>query len=242
MLDQNATRLKEKADLNPYVSGLAARLVQRATASRMKVDSQGWQLIAEVMSYAATAEQRMVELQERISHLEELSQTDDLTGIPNRRGLRKMLGQTLASAARHGDSGVLGFIDLDGFKDINDRHGHAAGDAVLRHVAALLKKRIRPTDIVARIAGDEFAIILTRCTAEHGMKRLQTLKQIIAGSTIEWHGLPIPISCSIGGEAFSGTADPAQLIARADKAMYADKAAGKNAGKACHGHMAATGR
>ncbi|SDE33836.1 MULTISPECIES: GGDEF domain-containing protein [Kordiimonas] len=229
MIEQSKNKLNDKAEINPYVSNLASKLMQTAANAEMKFDSAGWQLITEVLSFAAAAEQRMSEQQERISFLEQLSVTDELTGIPNRRGLRSALGQTLASAGRHGESGVLGFIDLDGFKHINDVHGHMAGDAVLRYVAKALKQHTRPSDTVARIAGDEFAVILKRCSADQGMKRLRTLQKEINAGKVRYGGATIPVKCSIGVQAFDGTTDPATLIEAADQAMYHDKQARKGA-------------
>lgn len=229
MIEQTANKLNDKTDINPYVSKLASKLMQTAANAEMKFDSTGWQLITEVLSYAAAAEQRMSEQQERISFLEQLSVTDELTGIPNRRGLRAALGQTLSAAARHNETGVLGFIDLDGFKDINDVHGHMAGDAVLRFVAKALRKHVRPSDVVARIAGDEFAVILKRCCEDQGMKRLRALQNELNKGSVRYGGAKIPVKCSIGVHAFNSTTDPAHLIEAADQAMYHDKQTRKGA-------------
>lgn len=223
MIEQSAEKLKERAEINPYVSNLAGKLMQTAANAEMKFDSDGWQLITEVLSFAAAAEQRMAEQESRISFLEQLSVTDELTGIPNRRGLRGALGKTLASAARHRETGVLGFLDLDHFKEINDAYGHMAGDAVLRHVAKCLKGHVRPEDTVARISGDEFAMILGRCDADQGRARLRTLQREINNSSVKYGGKQIAIGCSIGIHHFDGKTDPSELIEAADKAMYHDK-------------------
>jgi len=223
MIEQRADKLKERAEINPYVSNLASKLMKTAANAEMKFDSDGWQLITEVLSYAAAAEQRMSEQEDRISFLEQLSVTDELTGIPNRRGLRNALGKTLASAARHHESGVLGFLDMDNFKEVNDVYGHMAGDAVLRHVAKCLKSHVRPDDTVARIAGDEFALILTRCNASQGRARLRTLQREINNSVVQFSGNRIKIACSIGIQHFDSKTDPSSLIEDADKAMYHDK-------------------
>jgi len=223
MIEQRADRLKSKAEINPYVSHLAGKLMKTAAKAEMKFDSNGWQLITEVLSYAAAAEQRMGEQEERISFLEQLSATDELTGIPNRRGLRSALGRALASSARHQEPGVLGFLDMDGFKAINDEHGHMAGDAVLRYVAKCLKNHVRPEDTVARIAGDEFAMILSRCDAGQGRARLRALQREINNSLVNYAGSTIKIACSIGIQHFDGRTDPTELIEAADIAMYQDK-------------------
>ncbi|WCL55695.1 GGDEF domain-containing protein [Gimibacter soli] len=228
-MTHHRARKEPKMDINPYVSQLAGRLIQTASDAQIKFDSNGWQLVSEVLSYAAAAEQRMSVQAERIAYLEQLSSTDDLTGIPNRRGLKTRLGDVMAAAARHNDEGVLGFIDLDGFKGINDRHGHLAGDAVLRHVAQMLVKLTRTTDVVARLAGDEFAIVLTRCDAVEGEKRIRTVQQMINASTVSFAGIAIPVHCSIGVMSFNGATDPARLIDHADQAMYRDKLVRKQA-------------
>ncbi|WND02472.1 GGDEF domain-containing protein [Temperatibacter marinus] len=217
----------QKVAINPYVSGLASQLMKTAARAEMKFDSTGWQLISEVLSYAAAAEQRMSEQRDRISYLENLSITDELTGITNRRGLRRFLGTTLASVNRHKEAGVLGFIDLDGFKQINDTYGHLAGDTILRHVSHILKNAIRPTDEVSRISGDEFAIVLTRCTSEEGVERLTQIQTLINSSTINFGGIDIPIECSIGHHPFAQGTDPSKLIEQADLSMYKNKSARK---------------
>ncbi|WP_417452037.1 GGDEF domain-containing protein [Kordiimonas sp.] len=222
MIEQK-NKLKDKTAINPYVTKLAGKLMRTAANAEMKFDSNGWQLITEVLSFAAAAEQRMSEQQERIAYLEQLSVTDELTGIPNRRGLRLALGQALASAARHQEAGILGFLDLDGFKGINDIHGHMAGDTVLRFVAKTLKQHIRPSDVVARIAGDEFAVILNRCNPEQGIERLRALQDRINKGKVSYGSARISVNCSVGTHPFNAATDPGELIEAADQAMYRDK-------------------
>ncbi len=223
MTNQVHADLDNKTEINPYVSKLASKLVKTAASAEIRFDSTGWQLITEVLSYAASAEQRMAEQQERITHLEQLSVTDELTGIRNRRGLKLSLGRLLAASARYNEEAVLGFIDLDDFKAINDTYGHAAGDNALRQVAKTLKTHTRTSDIIGRIAGDEFAVVLTRCSAELGQKRILKLQNDINGSIVNYAGKHIEVNCSVGTTEFDGKSDPALLIENADKSMYEDK-------------------
>ncbi|WP_374764984.1 GGDEF domain-containing protein [Yunchengibacter salinarum] len=213
----------DREAINPYVSQLASRLIETATQAELKVDSTGWQLITEMLSFAASAEQRMAEQQERIEALEQLSVTDELTGIANLRGLRRALRETLSHSARHRLSGVLGFIDLDDFKDINDQYGHMVGDSLLRHVASTLGAQVRPTDSVARIAGDEFAVILTGCSEQEGVQRLRQLQRTLNATCLHSPEGRVAVQCSIGVAPFDGLTDPSALIEAADRAMYQDK-------------------
>ena len=201
MTNQAHAGLDKKTEINPYVSKLASRIVKTAASAEIRFDSTGWQLITEVLSYAASAEQRMAEQQERINHLEQLSVTDELTGIRNRRGLKMSLGRLLASSARYNEEAILGFIDLDDFKLINDTYGHAAGDKALRHVAKPLNTHTRSSDIIAWIAGDEFAIILTRCSADQGLKRMHNLQRIINEAIVTHGNHVITLKCSMGVKA-----------------------------------------
>jgi diguanylate cyclase (GGDEF)-like protein len=223
MSNQAHTGLNNKTEINPYVSKLASKLVKTAASAEIRFDSTGWQLITEVLSYAASAEQRMAEQQERINQLEQLSVTDELTGIRNRRGLKMSLGRLMATSARYNEEAVLGFIDLDGFKSINDTYGHTAGDKALRQVAKILKTYTRTSDIVARISGDEFAVILTRCASEQGEERMRNLQRIINEAVVTHGKQAIALRCSMGTQPFSGMTDPETLIGSADDAMYKDK-------------------
>ncbi len=210
-------------EINPYVSKLAGRLMETATDAELRFDSRGWELITEVLSYAAAAEQRLMEQRARIEQLEHINLTDDLTGLANRRGMTKFLANALSAAARHRDHGVVGYIDLDGFKLVNDTIGHHKGDKLLRKAAALLKEMVRPTDLVARISGDEFVIILTRCNAGEGMERLHAIQDKINGTKITLGNKVIPLQLSMGCIPFSGNSSMPDLLELADTAMYNNK-------------------
>lgn len=229
MTDQSRYEKNLSSDVNPYVSGLAVKLMKTAQSAQLKLDSVGWELITEMLSYAAAAEQRLGEQRDRIALLEDLSVTDDLTGMPNRRALRSFMSRTLSGAARHNENGVIGFVDLDGFKAINDTYGHDAGDKVLRHLSDTLRSAIRPMDMVARLAGDEFVVVLSRCSKEEGTKRLRIIQKIINEQIVVHGGKAIKLKASMGIQNYSSTSDANSLMADADKAMYVDKS--RRAGK-----------
>jgi diguanylate cyclase (GGDEF)-like protein len=155
---------------------------------------------------------------------------DPLTGVPNRLGLASRLDHAIAVARREGGSAAVLFIDLDGFKAVNDGHGHAAGDAVLREIAARLRARLRDTDTVARLGGDEFVVVAERMgdarqASTLARKLLGVIAEPIAvgGETV---GVTASIGISLGPE--DGRQGDA-LIAAADAAMYAAKRGGKDA-------------
>lgn len=227
MLEDNQTSRNDHTELNPYVNSLAAKIMKIACEAELKFDSVGWQLISEVLSYAASAEQRLSEQQDRIEQLTQVSVTDELTGILNRRGLRRALAQILSDSARHRETGVFGFLDLNDFKKINDSYGHDAGDSVLRHFANALKKKIRPSDIIARISGDEFAVILPRCGLEEGQERLMRLQKNLNSQKFRVAGSSIALTCALGVAVIEPGIDPAILITGADVEMYKNKAAMK---------------
>ncbi len=177
------------------------------------------------LAAATDAEKRIAEQLERLAHFEELAVTDELTGLLNRRGFEAEIKRTMLSAKRYKEKGVLIFVDLDGFKPINDTYGHAAGDAVLSHVAALLTDNVRGTDFVARLGGDEFAIGLTRTTWDAGLKRAETFDRLINGAQVNCAGRMITIRASFGFQTYGPDDDLRELLKGADDAMYASKRA-----------------
>ena len=156
---------------------------------------------------------------------------DPLTGLLNRRGMFDLLSQAIARVKRTRTSLALLFIDLDGFKQINDRYGHDAGDAVLREVAARLQASIRQTDTAVRLGGDEFTVILENI--KHGIPDANMLAQKILETLqypIQLDSVTATISASIGISMHQPDDERSadQLVNAADSAMYTAKHAGKN--------------
>lgn len=180
-------------------------------------------LLEQALSMMQDAGQRIATLEDHIDHLESLSRTDFLTGIANRRGFHDRLRSVLSGADRHGDTGVVVLIDLDHFKDINDRHGHEAGDAVLRQVADTLRGNVRAGDFVARLGGDEFAVVLTHTGPAEGMYRARRLLAMLDQATVDYGNHCFRIEASVGAANYSAESDAKDLLHRADIAMYRQK-------------------
>ena len=172
---------------------------------------------------------QLVELQDQRQELEHLAQHDMLTGLPNRRLFHERLEQALARAQRSEEPFAVLFIDLDHFKDVNDRLGHDVGDAVLTIVGERLTGSTRKVDTVARLGGDEFAVLLgSPAPAEHVVSIADKLLEGLREPMIA-EGHPVQVGCSIGISQFPQDGDTvAALIARADRAMYHAKVDGRN--------------
>ena len=180
-------------------------------------------LVQRAMELVDEAEQLIADHKARIAYLEELSTTDELTGLLNRRGFMAQLRRALAEARRFHECGVLMMCDLDGLKPVNDRLGHLAGDAAIRRTGELLASSIRTTDFVGRIGGDEFAVLLTRCKVSGGHQRVEEICRRVNGGTVTWNDTVLPLSASFGTTIFSGNDDEDQILSRADMDLYAAK-------------------
>jgi diguanylate cyclase (GGDEF)-like protein/PAS domain S-box-containing protein len=160
------------------------------------------------------------------AELRHLADHDSLTGLLNRRSFERALDQHLARVQRYGVQGALLMIDLDGFKAVNDQHGHATGDAVLAGVAERLRARLRTSDLLARLGGDEFAALLPvadRAEAEH-VARIAV--EVVRDLSPEQGP---PVTASVGAAVLTEPELTAHVVQRqADRAMYAAKRAGRD--------------
>jgi len=176
--------------------------------------------------------------EERIRHL---ATHDVLTDLPNRALGMDRLSQALALARRNVAMAALVFVDLDGFKEINDTHGHEAGDRVLKEVAARLSASVRETDTVARFGGDEFLLVLTAMTDKASVTAVVEKVHKSVSRSFAVDGRVTPLGASIGIALYPGDGEtPEELFRRADGAMYAAKAAGKNTYRFAAREQAAT--
>ena len=152
------------------------------------------------------------------------SHRDALTGLLNRRGLLPLLQQATDTSGEH----ALLFIDLDGFKQVNDTAGHAQGDVVLCQMAAALQGCVRSGDALARIGGDEFVLLLTCCAPQQAVAVAEKMVQVVRFTPVVIDGQVFQVGASVGARSFSGRADGADVLLNdADAACYEAKRQGR---------------
>lgn len=190
-----------------------------ARSGRTPSRSLAMRLYAEVERLAA----QLAQSHARVSDLEAKIESDPLTELLNRRGFERELKRSLAYIRRYGASAALLFIDLDRFKPVNDRHGHAAGDAVLKALAATLTRNVRASDVVARLGGDEFVVLLWNVTYAAAAAKAVALENVIAAEPVRFGAATLSIGASAGIALIGASDTPAEIVARADAAMYARK-------------------
>ena len=164
------------------------------------------------------------------SEVADLAMFDDLNGAANRRQLLVRLDEECARSDRAMQPFALLVIDLDGFKDINDGYGHAAGDECLRVFTRSLQARLRTGDLLARIGGDEFCVVLPSTTLREAALVARQVLDACRAERVAWHGASIPLAASIGVAQWRPEIGrhPDRLIAEADRALYITKKNGKN--------------
>jgi len=166
---------------------------------------------------------RIAQLQERVEQLDLLAHQDSLINLPNRRGFMRALERFIDRASRYAEHSALLYVDLDGLKMINDSFGHKAGDEALIQVAELLVGGVRRSDIVARIGGDEFGILLAHADEDSAQETAMRLTQLIAGCEFTHDGDVLPLSVAIGVGMIGPEDDAETIMAIADEAMYRRK-------------------
>jgi len=165
----------------------------------------------------------------RIVELEQMADTDPMTALANRRALDREMVRALATVERHDMPYVFALLDVDALKRINDGHGHLAGDTVLRRLAIGLRDSFRQTDIAARLGGDEFALILPRGSLDEAQARLARFMADFSGHDIVSGSARLRVSVSAGLTEILPRDTMAQVISRADAALYQAKAAQRSA-------------
>jgi diguanylate cyclase (GGDEF)-like protein len=159
----------------------------------------------------------------RIGELEARADIDPLLDILNRRGFERELARAGAHVKRYGTQVALMFIDLDGFKAVNDRYGHGAGDALLKAVARELVAHVRASDLVGRLGGDEFGLLIWRIDEAQAAARARQLEDLIARVSVTHGRSQVQVGASAGSAHLREDLTPIQTIAAADRAMYRRK-------------------
>lgn len=180
---------------------------------------------AELRAEIARLRAEVTALTERAERAEALADHDVLTPALNRRGFMTVLTRNLAYCRRHGVEAALLYLDLDGFKGINDGMGHAAGDAALIAVAELLLANVRESDAVGRLGGDEFAILLMNAGAEEGREKARRLASDLGTEGFVWAEAQVALGGSFGVRAYAGQTDAEVWLSEADAAMWLRKKA-----------------
>ncbi len=192
-----------EAELTPRVQSAIATLVGELQGLRGQLD-------------------RMMQ---RVADLERLADRDILTPLVNRRAFLRELQRTAAHIARHGSMASLALIDLDGLKAINDKHGHAAGDAAILRVGEVLTEQTRRTDLVGRLGGDEFVVLFVQTDPENARAKVAEMQAALARRPLVVDQTSIPLQFSFGVEPVQPNGNAEAMLDAADRAMYRDKQA-----------------
>ena len=177
---------------------------------------------------ASDTQMRILKLQDELSQLSEVVRIDQLTGVLNRRGMDEAFNTEIARYRRNGESLSVALLDIDNFKSLNDQHGHAAGDAALKHLAAVVRRTVRPTDIVSRMGGEEFVVILPNTSLSEAITTMSRLQRSLTKEYFLGNNQKLLVTFSAGVALFREEDDVTSILLRADQAMYLAKKSGKN--------------
>ncbi|MEM9705397.1 MAG: GGDEF domain-containing protein [Pseudomonadota bacterium] len=176
-----------------------------------------------LLSEVADLRRELAQAREEMRELKSIADTDPLLAIMNRRAFVQELNRSLSMVERYETPASLLFIDLNDLKKINDNLGHAAGDAALQHVAAVLKDNIRQTDVVGRLGGDEFGVILMVTDEAQAATKAERLRQALYDAPIELEGRRARLSIAVGVVGLHTSVTAEEALGAADAKMYAHK-------------------
>ena len=226
--------VQEAADLDSLKNVLESRLeglLGTMDEHQKQRDQREQEVATRLQSLASRVATMEQEAQGFRAHLEEQRQKaliDTLTGLPNRAAWNERLDIEVDQLQKHRSSLLLGILDLDHFKRINDGYGHLAGDKVLKIIATQLQKRVRPSDFIARFGGEEFVFLLPHTQMAEGLALLERLRVTIEACPFHFKGEPVTITVSMGITTFKPGERSDLVLKRADQALYRAKAEGRN--------------
>ena len=233
-VDGLQSSVQDAADLDSLKHILESRLeglLGTMDQHQQQRDQREQEVAARLQGLAERVASMEQEAQGYREHLEEQRQKaliDPLTGLPNRAAWSERLETEIAHWQQHGNSLLIAMLDLDHFKRINDSYGHLAGDKVLKIIAGELRKRLRPTDFIARFGGEEFVLLIPDTALPMGLKLVEKLRAAIEACPFHFKGEPVTVTVSVGISAFKSGERCEQVLKRADQALYRAKDAGRN--------------
>lgn len=167
--------------------------------------------------------QELEKAEKRVTYLEKLADEDSLVPVANRRAFVRELSRMVAYSERYNSVSSVLYFDIDGFKEINDGYGHAAGDAALQHIGEIFALNVRESDVVGRLGGDEFGVILAQSDAAAAAEKAVILATAIETTPLIWENKGLKVRVSYGAYTFSGKENAGEALQRADRAMYEQK-------------------
>jgi diguanylate cyclase (GGDEF)-like protein len=215
---------REQATYSFYLNQAVRSLVGLVLVSSVYLIYQQ-HMLSKLRNQLADQINSLAKVESLASEVYKLAALDQLTGLYNRRSGEQRLSQEMSRAQRHGRPLTVLLMDLDGLKQVNDKHGHAAGDTLLKGFADRLQRAIRGSDLAVRLGGDEFMALLPECRAEevrHVLARIEGLE-------FEFNDEKISLHFSRGWTDYKAGETPQELLNRADQELYANKRAGKRA-------------
>ena len=233
-IDAIDNHLQQSPEMNPLHRELQSRLgaiTVHLKAFREREDSRerDWQVRSELMNQRIRELERSAQTMEvSLRQEHQLASTDSLTGMANRAVFQERIALACEQMTQTGKSACLLVLDIDHFKSINDRFGHAAGDRALRIVAEQLKARLRSDDLLARYGGEEFVVVLPGASAKAGQRVAEDLRTCIEGVGFRGQQQSVSITLSCGVTALRAGDTPEKAFDRADAAMYRAKRGGRN--------------
>jgi diguanylate cyclase (GGDEF)-like protein len=220
MVEEAAARLGKPASLRKAVSAAV-----EAVPKKKPIGSAAKRLAEDVERLQA----ELAAARERMAELEAMADVDVLLNIRNRRSFERELRRSAAYVRRYGTAAALIYLDLDDFKVMNDRYGHAVGDSMLQAVAKTLQRTVRESDVVARLGGDEFGVLVWNVSQSQAAAKSRELEAAVAATVVMHAGAALSVGTSAGFAVLGPGDEPADVISRADLAMYVRKRAGRAA-------------
>jgi len=212
--EKSVTQINQRGRRRKQAAGVAENIP--AGEMTPQVETAVMTLMAEV----DRLKQELVYSQQKVEELEFIADEDPLVHVLNRRAFDRELNRALAYARRYTMTASFLYLDLNDFKQVNDKYGHGAGDEVLRHVGKVLAENVRSSDVVGRLGGDEFGVILVQADEKIATMKVEDLVAKISAQPVVYNESEIFVSVSVGSAMFKAEDDVDTLVARADRAMF----------------------